>query len=154
MLLHVETEEGQAEEQRRKREKIQVLPSEVDGAAQPEKGATEATETDTNALSVLAQEPSLSEPVVQGGMAVIKPSTFDANAAQGGASLYRPTSPTLRSLSELKYPPEPDPLIFLDPLRRDDPKPLLPSQLVRIAKGLWAWAAAACRRVVETMTER
>ena len=48
--------------------------------------------------------------------------------------MYRPASPTLRALSELKYPPEPDPLIYLDPLRRDDPKPLLPSQLVRIAK--------------------
>ncbi|CDU24053.1 uncharacterized protein SPSC_02682 [Sporisorium scitamineum] len=138
MLLHVETEEGQAEEQRRKRDKIQVLHSKGDVGGdvgtQSEKGSIEEQETDANVSSVLAQEPKLSEPVVQGGMAVIKSSTLDDNTAQGRASLYRPTSPILRALSGLKYPPEPNPLIFLDPLRRDDPKPLLPSQLVRIAK--------------------
>ncbi|CBQ67842.1 conserved hypothetical protein [Sporisorium reilianum SRZ2] len=123
MLLHVEAEEGQADEQRRKRAQIQVLPSEADAAA----------ETEASTSAELAQEPNLSEPVIEGGMAVLK-TTLDSDTAPGRASLYRPTSPTLRALSELRYPPEPDPLIFLDPLRRDDPKPLLPSQLVRIAK--------------------
>ncbi len=81
----------------------------------------------------MEDQPSLSEPLVKGGLAVIS-STSATSDGPGRSSLYRPPSPTLRALSELKYPPEPDPLIFLDPLRRDDPKPLLPSQLVRIAK--------------------
>lgn len=137
MLLHVETEEGQADEQRRKRNKIQLLPSDghqgVD--AKSEHGSPEAKQAEVTAAvpSMLTEEPTLSEPVVPGGMAVIN-SMLHPTSSSGQASLYRPASPTLRALSELKYPPEPDPLILLDPLRRDDPKPLLPSQLVRIAK--------------------
>lgn len=125
MLLHVETEEGQAEEQRMKRDKIQILPSEADTPTQQEEGKMAAEH--------MEDQPSLSEPLVKGGLAVIS-STSATSDGPGRSSLYRPPSPTLRALSELKYPPEPDPLIFLDPLRRDDPKPLLPSQLVRIAK--------------------
>ncbi|SPO20104.1 uncharacterized protein UTRI_00499_B [Ustilago trichophora] len=123
MMLHVETEEGQAEEQRKRREKIQILPSTSKTA--------DLDKSETATASTLPEELALGEPVVQGGMAVLR-STSSSDA--GRSSLYRPSSPTLRALSSLKYPPEPDPLIFLDPLRRDDPKPLLPSQLVRIAK--------------------
>lgn len=123
MLLHVETEEGQAEEQSKRREKIQVLSS-ASKIAEPEK-------SDASTASPLPEDLPLSEPLVQGGMAILE-STSSSDT--GRSSLYRPSSPTLGALSSLKYPPEPDPLIFLDPLRRDDPKPLLPSQLVRIAK--------------------
>ncbi|GAC73664.1 hypothetical protein PANT_9c00240 [Moesziomyces antarcticus T-34] len=120
MLLHVETEEGQAEEQRKTRAKIQVVAAEA---------SQEGEKSDHGAGGV---EPVLGEPVIAGGMAIVQSAESEQAAAR--ASLYRPASPTLRALSELKYPPEPDPLIYLDPLRRDDPKPLLPSQLVRIAK--------------------
>lgn len=120
MLLHVETEEGQAEEQRKTRAKIQVVP------------AAEASPEGEGSTGVDGVEPVLGEPVIAGGMAVVK--SVESGQAEARASLYRPASPALRPLNELKYPPEPDPLIYLDPLRRDDPKPLLPSQLVRIAK--------------------
>ena len=136
MLLHVETEEGQAEEQRKRRQKIQVMAS-IDDAAGAGEGGTkvEADDRGVRTPSGLPQEPLLSEPVMQGGMAVVKAASGSSDPSTAGrASVYRPASPTLRALSELKYPPEPDPLIYLDPLRRDDPKPLLPSQLVRIAK--------------------
>ncbi|PWN27443.1 hypothetical protein BDZ90DRAFT_246290 [Jaminaea rosea] len=48
-------------------------------------------------------------------------------------ALYRARSPSLTPLTTLHYPPEPDPLIFLDPLRRDDPKPLTRPQVVALA---------------------
>ncbi len=38
----------------------------------------------------------------------------------------------LRPLTSLMWPPEPDPMVFSDPLRRDDPKPLRPVELERI----------------------
>ncbi|KAJ9476715.1 C3H1-type domain-containing protein [Pseudozyma hubeiensis] len=135
MLLHVETEEGQAEEQKRQRDKIQVLSSEDGTEIEPHEDLVEAKQTGTtaNAHLTAAEAPTLTDPILEGGLAVLKPAS-DASGSQSRAYLYRPTAPVLRSLSELKYPPEPDPLIFLDPLRRDDPKPLLPSQLVRIAK--------------------
>ncbi|GAC95445.1 hypothetical protein PHSY_003021 [Pseudozyma hubeiensis SY62] len=135
MLLHVETEEGQAEEQRRQRDKIQVLSSEKGTGSEAHEDSVEAKQAGTiaNPESTAVEAPTLTDPILEGGLAVLKPES-GANGSQSRASLYRPTAPTLRALSELKYPPEPDPLIFLDPLRRDDPKPLLPSQLVRIAK--------------------
>lgn len=134
MLLHVETEEGQAEEQRKRRQKIQVLPANADGmdTAADEPNGAEKQEASTS--SELQDEPRLSEPLVQGGMAVVNSSSPSTASDAKRASLYRPPSPTLRPLSELRYPPEPDPLIYLDPLRRDDPKPLMPSQLICIAK--------------------
>ncbi|WFD08240.1 hypothetical protein MVES1_003612 [Malassezia vespertilionis] len=46
----------------------------------------------------------------------------------------RPSSPALRALDSLHYPPEPDPLIYMDPLRRLDPKPLRRFELEAIAK--------------------
>jgi len=48
-------------------------------------------------------------------------------------ALLRPPSPALRALSELRWPPEPDPLIYLDPLRANDPKPLRPEELEALA---------------------
>ncbi|PWZ02587.1 hypothetical protein BCV70DRAFT_209192 [Testicularia cyperi] len=135
MLLHVETEEGQAEEQRRRRQLVQqpVHQSGVDGGSGMVTSSTVAT----------LPEPAVEQPLVQGGMHVTRPTVDEETVAASSeaaeverpkAALYRPASPDLRPLSELKYPPEPDPLIFLDPLRRDDPKPLLPTQLVRVAK--------------------
>ncbi|RXK39945.1 hypothetical protein M231_02740 [Tremella mesenterica] len=39
----------------------------------------------------------------------------------------------LKRLTSVSWPPEPDPSIFTDPLRRDDPKPLRREELMRIA---------------------
>lgn len=39
----------------------------------------------------------------------------------------------LKRLTELKWPPPPDESIFTDPLKREDPKPLRPAELERIA---------------------
>lgn len=44
-----------------------------------------------------------------------------------------PSSPPLRALSELQWPDEPDPLIYLDPLRASDPKPLRLADLEALA---------------------
>lgn len=38
----------------------------------------------------------------------------------------------LRSLASLRWPPEPDASIFMDPLKRDDAKPLRHTELERI----------------------
>lgn len=40
----------------------------------------------------------------------------------------------LRPLTDLKWPPEPDPMVFSDPLRRDDPKPLRHAELERVGE--------------------
>ncbi|ODN81737.1 hypothetical protein L202_02128 [Cryptococcus amylolentus CBS 6039] len=45
-----------------------------------------------------------------------------------------PPQQPLKSLSSLKWPPEPDPSIFTDPLLKDDPKPLRHEELLRIAQ--------------------
>lgn len=42
-------------------------------------------------------------------------------------------SPTLRPLASLVWPDEPDPLVYLDPLRATDPKPLRHSELLALA---------------------
>ncbi len=39
---------------------------------------------------------------------------------------------TVKPLTEVFWPPEPDPDIFTDPLSRDDPKPLRREELMRI----------------------
>ncbi|EST10049.2 Nuclear fragile X mental retardation-interacting protein 1, conserved domain protein [Kalmanozyma brasiliensis GHG001] len=130
MLLHVETEEVQAEEQRERRAKIQIVSADVEDAAQPK---DESNQEQTAPSSTMIESPSINEPLIAGALAVTQSQSDDTNRP-GRSSLYQRPSPTLRALSELTYPPEPDPLIYLDPLRRDDPKPLLPSQLVRIAK--------------------
>ncbi|KAI9638478.1 uncharacterized protein MKK02DRAFT_42872 [Dioszegia hungarica] len=43
-------------------------------------------------------------------------------------------APPLRALTTLSWPPEPDESIFTDPLRKEDPKPLRRSELLRIAQ--------------------
>lgn len=43
-------------------------------------------------------------------------------------------SPLLRPLTALDWPPEPDPMIFLDPMARDEPKPLKVAQYERLAQ--------------------
>ncbi|WFD20647.1 hypothetical protein MCAP1_002896 [Malassezia caprae] len=48
-------------------------------------------------------------------------------------SLAPIASPPLRALDELEWPDEPDPLIYLDPLRAADPKPLRLSELETLA---------------------
>ena len=50
-----------------------------------------------------------------------------------GSALPLTKSPTLRPLDSLNWPPEPDPLIYLDPLRRDDPKPFRLEELEALA---------------------
>jgi len=48
-------------------------------------------------------------------------------------ALPRVASPALRALDELEWPDEPDPLIYLDPLRAADPKPLRHEELMSLA---------------------
>jgi hypothetical protein len=109
-LCGVEGTPGEAEEQRKRREKVQML----DENGQP---------------SVKAEdEPMPSAPLHDGGLPTV-PST----STPGAASLFRPPSPQLRALDSLSYPPEPDPMIFLDPLRAADVKPLTREQVLSIA---------------------
>ncbi|WFC94748.1 hypothetical protein MBRA1_001382 [Malassezia brasiliensis] len=42
-------------------------------------------------------------------------------------------APALRALVDLRWPEEPDPLVYLDPLRRTDPKPLRLAELEALA---------------------
>ncbi|KAI3625065.1 hypothetical protein CBS9595_000426 [Malassezia furfur] len=50
----------------------------------------------------------------------------------GGARAPAP-APALRALVDLRWPEEPDPLVYLDPLRRTDPKPLRLAELEALA---------------------
>ncbi|KDN47768.1 hypothetical protein K437DRAFT_255781 [Tilletiaria anomala UBC 951] len=112
-LLHAERELGAAEEQRKRRGMIQELTDE------------EPQSSDATALERIQDlEPSLQAGALPTVASASKP---------GAKSLYRPPSPLLRPLVELQWPPEPDPMIFLDPLKRDDPKPLRPAQLEKLA---------------------
>ncbi|WFD28378.1 hypothetical protein MNAN1_003388 [Malassezia nana] len=49
------------------------------------------------------------------------------------SALASVASPPLRALDELHWPDEPDPLIYLDPLRATDPQPLRHSELEMLA---------------------
>ena len=40
----------------------------------------------------------------------------------------------LKPLTDISWPPEPDSSVFTDPLKRDDPKPLRPEELMRIGE--------------------
>jgi hypothetical protein len=51
------------------------------------------------------------------------------------------TETPLRPLTALRWPPEPDASIFMDPLKRDDPKPLRHAELERIGESVAAVAA-------------
>ena len=104
-LTNVELQIGAAEQQKKRRGRIEEL--------------------DTSEAS----GPSLTREQGEDGA----PVTVASLTQPGARSLYRPPSPTLRPLVDLQWPPEPDALIYLDPLRRDDPKPLKPSQLEQFA---------------------
>lgn len=56
-----------------------------------------------------------------------------ASDATPKAALAPIASPPLRALDDLVWPDEPDPLIYLDPLRAADPKPLRLSELETLA---------------------
>lgn len=64
-----------------------------------------------------------------------EPSHVDTDDDTPSMAALPPTapSPTLRALDELVWPDEPDPLIYLDPLRATDPKPLRHSELLSLA---------------------
>lgn len=64
---------------------------------------------------------SLGNAVVEGGLPTL------------GNTLIEPALPPLRAIDSLALPPEPDPLIFMDPLRSHDPKPLQKAQHKQIA---------------------
>lgn len=50
-----------------------------------------------------------------------------------GAAPAPTAAPALRALVDLRWPDEPDPLVYLDPLRRTDPKPLRLAELEALA---------------------
>ncbi|KZT56608.1 hypothetical protein CALCODRAFT_555851 [Calocera cornea HHB12733] len=58
--------------------------------------------------------------------------TPTADVSQTGHDAVR-ASETLRPLSSLRWPPEPERSMFVDPLTRDDPKPLDNEQYLAIA---------------------
>lgn len=105
-LKSVELQPGQADEQARRRGMVQEV-----GVAETE-------------LEELAESGAV---VHEGGLPTV------ASSSSNARSLYEPTLPTLRPLTSLSWPPEPDPLIFMDPLRRDDPKPLTNAQFESLA---------------------
>lgn len=115
-LKNVELQPGQAAEQARRRGMIQ----QVDEGEGKEQAKTSSP------------PPELGAVVHNGGLPTVASSTSSSNE-QPARSLYRPSSPTLRPLTSLSWPPEPDPLIFMDPLRRDDPKPLTNDQFQALA---------------------
>ncbi|PWN49778.1 hypothetical protein IE53DRAFT_380289 [Violaceomyces palustris] len=85
-------------------------------------------------------QPELSQPIQPSGLTILKVKEEqgggegeDTTSGATRSSLFKPESPLLKPLKDLKWPEEPDPLIYLDPLRRDDPKPLRPDQLQAIA---------------------
>lgn len=52
-----------------------------------------------------------------------------------GTVIHRIEDPSpLKSLTEVNWPPEPDPDVFTDPLLREDPKPLRREELMRIGR--------------------
>jgi hypothetical protein len=63
----------------------------------------------------------LGSPLVDGGLPTL------------GNTIIEPAPVPLKSVKSIALPPEPDPLAFMDPLRANDPKPLMHSQYHRIA---------------------
>ncbi|WFD33100.1 hypothetical protein MSPP1_004157 [Malassezia sp. CBS 17886] len=135
MLAHVERRRGDAAEQRARRARVVPLVGAADGSGGGEAGGqgTEAAaeaggERVAGGAEAVGSEAATNEPSRYG--------TYDAATAASPLPppfLPSPTSPTLRPLSELVWPPEPDPLVYLDPLRRADPKPLRPAELEALA---------------------
>ncbi|CAO1634402.1 unnamed protein product [Jaminaea pallidilutea] len=124
-LKKVELHAGAAEEQARRRGLIRPIPAGDDG--------DEGGKADPK-----LEDLPLEQPLVDGGLPTV--SSSSANAAdqvdadaKPRTALIRPPSPLLRPLPSLAWPPEPDPMVFLDPLRRDDPKPLTHSQFLSVA---------------------
>ncbi|PWN19009.1 hypothetical protein BCV69DRAFT_291041 [Microstroma glucosiphilum] len=68
-----------------------------------------------------------------GGLSIVTDGNDDSTSPKPTRSLYQPPSPLLRPLKELAWPPEPDPMLFLDPMRRNDPKPLTGKQFELLA---------------------
>lgn len=143
-FLHgVELQPGDAMEQARRRKLVQAIPR--DGSREGPTNLADFPATTDNASprvdssgteQALPNPEGLQMPPEDGAYPTLPSSTMtqqrDAvptRSVQGSSrALYRPPSPTLRPLTSLQWPPEPDPLIFLDPLRRDDPKPLTRQQ--------------------------
>ncbi len=109
-LVNVERQPGAAQEQQRRRGLITEVGSDVPKA------------------DTLEAAPASGTPLQEGAFP-----TIESETRPGARSLIRPPSPALRPLTSLQWPPEPDPMIFLDPLKRDDPKPLRPAQLEEFA---------------------
>lgn len=64
---------------------------------------------------------ALGKPLVDGALPIL------------GNTIMEPAPRPLKPLQSLSLPPEPDPLAFMDPLRANDPKPLLLAQYRQIA---------------------
>lgn len=124
-LQDVELQAGDADKQAQRRALIHVMPATANAAND--------SNLENNEEKTLKEPEGLQIPLEDGAYPTVPSSqTADRtslNSSQAEArALYRPPSPTLRPLTSLNWPPEPDPLIFLDPLRRDDPKPLTRQQ--------------------------
>lgn len=77
-----------------------------------------------------AEEPIISAPIVPGGSSSV-PSTEVPGARSLITTEAKPEGK--KKISSLIFPPEPSALIYLDPLRRDEPKPLRRIQLEALA---------------------
>ncbi|PWN43223.1 hypothetical protein IE81DRAFT_289148 [Ceraceosorus guamensis] len=114
VLEGVERQVGDASLQREKRRLIEEVVA-SDATDQPSQQAS------SSSLAAGTM------PQIDGELATLPAEDGKARA------LYRPPSPLLQPLSELNYPPEPDPFIFLDPLRANDAMPLTHAQLVSLS---------------------
>lgn len=78
----------------------------------------------------LTEDSEVSSPVIPGGS-----SSIPSSETPGARSLVSSTSvpQTRKKISSLEFPPEPSALIYLDPLRRDEPKPLRRIQFEALA---------------------
>lgn len=116
MLVHVERRAGDAAMQRDRRARVVVIDSDaVSTAAAHQDAPCEGGSAEAETRRSTALGPSLSE------------------SDTGAPALRRAPSPNLRALDELHWPEEPDPLIYKDPLRASDPKPLRHADLLALA---------------------
>lgn len=117
-LRDVEMQPGMAEEQKKRRGLVQEIDED------------KTTAEGSNELPAL---PQVEAPLTDGALSTVASATIEESSSAPTRSLYRPPSPLLRPLTGLAWPPEPDPMIFLDPLRRSDPKPLTHPQFEVLA---------------------
>lgn len=122
-LVQVEMEPGIAEAQRKRRGLVQPLESPDSTVAQPPSEIPQTPQVDTQPTTA-----PMEAPWGDGNVHVVP--SIDR---PGAMTLQRTASPLLRPLTDLEWPPEPDPLIFLDPMARDEPKPLKVEQYQRLA---------------------